>query len=151
MEQKSGSGSAADRLDIVDVINRYAATVDPRDWAGLRSCFTTDGRMTFPTRVLEGPTAIVEAVSQVVDRMAFQQHLIGSHHVRVDGDVATATSAVHAIQVPKDAGQPVLTTVGTYHDQLRRTADGWKLAHRELRVGYRQRTERDPGGEERAT
>src|SRR5262249_50244978 len=130
--------STADRLDIVDVLNRYAAAVDASDWLRLRSCFTKDGRMTFPTRTLGSPDEIVAAVSQVVERMAFQQHLIGSHQVAVDGDRAAATCSLYASQVPKDPDEPMLITIGTYHDELRRTVDGWKLVHRELRVGLRK-------------
>jgi ketosteroid isomerase-like protein len=128
----------AARVDIMDVINRYGAATDAGDWHRLRSCFTPDARLKFPTRVLEGPDAIVEHISKVVERMAWQQHLLGSHQIEVETDHARATCSLYATQLPIDPKEPILTTIATYYDELRLTDDGWKIAYREMRVGHRK-------------
>jgi ketosteroid isomerase-like protein len=128
---------AAAYVEIVDVINRYGAAIDAGDWKRLRSCFTPDAKLTLGTNLLVGPDAIAEYIAGAVVDRAWQQHLLGSHQVAVDGDRATATCSLYATQFPKDPEKQVVTTIGTYHDELRLTDDGWKIAQRVLRT-YRR-------------
>ena len=46
----------------------------------------------------------------------------------VDGDEASGRSIFH-FYTGTD-GAPVLAIIGVYHDRFRRTAEGWRLAHR---------------------
>ncbi len=139
-----GGGRTPALLAIIDVLNRYGAAIDAGDWERLRSCFTTDATLVFPTRVIVGADAIVAHVAQATAWVAWQQHLLGSHQITLDGDRARATCALYATQVPRDPREPVRTTIGTYCDELHLTAEGWKIVHRELRVGFR----REEGGAE---
>lgn len=122
---------------IVEVMNRYGAALDTRDWARLRSCFTTDAQLRFPTRTLEGADHIVEQLREAITWVAWQQHHLGSHQVTIDGDTATASCSLLATQFPVDPDAPVRNTIGTYHDQLVRAGGEWKIAVRELRTGGR--------------
>lgn len=137
MQTPAGRDSA--RLEVMDVVNRYAAAIDARDWDRLRSCFAPGAQLQLPKLLIEGPSAIAEFMAKAVAGRAWQQHLVGSHQIRVEGDRAWSTCALCATQVPVDPAEPIVTTMGTYHDELRLTADGWKITHRELRVGHVKR------------
>lgn len=53
--------------------------------------------------------------------------------VSIDGDTVTAQS--YFIFLRTTGAQPQLGRTGVYHDALRRTPDGWRLAHRVVRFG----------------
>ena len=128
----------ADRLAIIEVINRYGAAIDARDWLRLGTCFTERAVVNFSSRRLEGPEAIVRFIEEAIVRVSWQQHLLGSHDVTVDGDSATASTQLIATQVTGDDADQVLITVGTYRDVLVRTASGWRISERTLAVGWRE-------------
>jgi hypothetical protein len=53
--------------------------------------------------------------------------------VDFDGsDVATAHS--YFVFVREAGSSPAVALTGRYHDTVRRTADGWKLEHRQIRT-----------------
>ena len=133
-----GGDSTAATLAIIDVVNRYGAAIDAWDWERLRSCFTLDATLQFPGRLLHGPDEIVAFITGATGWIAWQHHLLGSHQVTVEGERGRATSVLFATQVPLDESEPARTTQGVYHDQLRSTAEGWRIVHREFRVGRRQ-------------
>jgi hypothetical protein len=56
------------------------------------------------------------------------RHVINTCVIEVDGDEATGRSIFH-FYTGTD-GAPVLAIIGVYHDRFRRTAEGWRLAHR---------------------
>ena len=59
------------------------------------------------------------------------KHFIGTTAVSFDGpDIALARSYIQAYK--GDGRAPVLFLMGEYHDRFTRTADGWKLARRDV-------------------
>ncbi len=125
----------ADRQAIVDLLNHYATCLDHRDWSGLDAVFDADAIGDYGA-VLTGRTRLVAMISGLLDSCGPTQHLLGNHVIDVDGDTARAATqarVIHTGACERSALTPY-ESIGTYHDQLRRTADGWRITHRRFAV-----------------
>jgi ketosteroid isomerase-like protein len=142
MATQAPSGSlstVADRLEITEVLYRYAMALDSHDWEGLKSVFTPDAVADFLDLggVNEGLDAITALIAGVLSGLDASQHLIGCPLATVDGDTATATCYLQAQHVFKGApGGDHFLVGGTYVDRLVRTADGWRIVHRTLHASW---------------
>ena len=59
--------------------------------------------------------------------------MVTNHQVQVDGDTARHRCQMQAQHVRHGAdGGPNYIVAGRYEDELVRTADGWRIAHRDL-------------------
>lgn len=125
---------AADRDAIRDLLARYTYNGDRGRVAELAACFAADGVIEYPGNTAHGPAAIAAALSGgTAERnpaLTFLRHHITNPLIEVDGDSATARSyfAVHTDIGPDHSG--------TYSDKLVRTPDGWRFAHRLVRVDW---------------
>ena len=118
------------RQDVADLLVRYAAGIDQRDWELLRSCFTDDcvadyghvGRW-------NGADEITAWMRATHDPLGPTLHRITNQAVASDGGTVTARSYVDVLVVgPNGAGGA--QAAGYYDDVVVRTADGWKIARR---------------------
>jgi hypothetical protein len=119
-----------DRVDIIELMNRYALGVDRRDWALYRSCF--EDRFAI---VAEGwPDAMdadewVDIIRQGIHNYAATQHQMSNHTIEVDGDAAHCITYIRAVHhQPKAAGGSQWVLVGYYDLDLTRHDSGWKIA-----------------------
>ncbi|MGA5534504.1 nuclear transport factor 2 family protein [Mycolicibacterium nivoides] len=121
-----------DRLDIVDVLIRYATGIDRRDWPLFRTVFTDDCVLDYGQI---GAWNGVDAVTEFMDRShamaGHTMHRLSNHTVAVDGDAATARTYVDGLIMAADNNSGV-NAVGFYDDELVRTADGWRIARRQF-------------------
>ena len=108
--------------------------------------FTDDAVWEFPgdRRQQVGPTSVRGRDAIRADRLerrrtGFQgpgtdtHHLVTTVAVDVHGDDATADS--YWLFVGDTTTAPTIRSIGRYHDRLRRTEGGWRLAHRVITVG----------------
>jgi 3-phenylpropionate/cinnamic acid dioxygenase small subunit len=125
----------SDRQAVVDVLNRYARCLDNRDWNGLDSVFDLNVTGDYGA-VLTGRTTLVEMIRGLLDACGPTQHLLGNYVIDTDGDTARADTQARVIHI--GAGERAALTpyesIGTYHDELRRTEDGWRITHRRFAV-----------------
>jgi hypothetical protein len=131
--------SLADRLEINDVLHRYALALDSRDWELLRSCFTADAVAVYfdPADSNEGVDAIVARCWSALQGLDASQHMIGTALASVDGDTASATCYLHAQHVFRGApGGDHYLIAGRYEDRLVRTDAGWRIQHRTLHFSW---------------
>jgi ketosteroid isomerase-like protein len=131
--------SVADRLEITEVLYRYALALDAHEWDKLRTVFTDDAVADFLELggVNEGLEAITALISGVLSGLDASQHLIGCPVATVDGDTATSTCYLQAQHVFKGApGGDHFLVGGTYVDRLVRTPDGWRIVHRTLHASW---------------
>lgn len=56
-------------------------------------------------------------------------HHLGGSIVSIDGDAAESITTYVFLRLGDDAAAPI---AGRYYDTLRRTPDGWRLAHRRI-------------------
>jgi 3-phenylpropionate/cinnamic acid dioxygenase small subunit len=129
---------ARDRIEIAEVLARYANALDDRDWSRLASCFTPDATADYGgAGACSGFTAIETLCRRALEPLDASQHLVGSIEVEVAGDEARARCALQAQHTRRGCeGGDHFTIGGSYRDCLVRTKDGWRIRHRELRVGW---------------
>jgi ketosteroid isomerase-like protein len=123
-----------DRIAIVELIGRLVLLLDSRDWSGLRQLFT-DPVYSDRTSLLGGEPVTLGAAEfvdgwrQTLQNMDAVHHLITCHVIDLDGDEATCAANMMGTHVLANATGGPIWTVGGRHDyQLRRTADGWRIA-----------------------
>lgn len=135
------SAQIADRLEIADVLYRYATALDTRDLELLREVFTPDVVYVMGVRgELSGVDAIVRKLDEVLGGLEATQHLITNPVIEVDGDTARSTSYVRAQHylTGNGTGGNTLDMGGSYRDELVRTAHGWRIERRVLEITWRE-------------
>jgi uncharacterized protein (TIGR02246 family) len=111
--------------EIRRLLAEYCFAIDNRDAEYWASLFTDDG--VFDSNTLEslvGHKALRDFVNSVVPDG--RHHFSTNEIIVVDGDVAT----VRAYAMVTMDSPPVLSSVGTYEDDLVRTASGWRFRRR---------------------
>jgi uncharacterized protein (TIGR02246 family) len=133
-DASTATGDAlADRAALVDVMTRYACTVDRRDLAAYATCFTEDVHVTgYSAGAIEGRDAFLAYVERALTRYAATHHAIVNHEIAVDGDTATMRSHVTATHVLADDDEALVVLWAVYDDDLVRTADGWRIRRHHL-------------------
>lgn len=123
----------ADRIALQDVMLRYAAGVDERDFVQYSSCFTEDVEVLgFGPEAFNGRDAWVAHARQALDAYGATQHLLGPMLATVDGDRAHCRTDVQALHAPKTRDGRLMMLWATYETDMIRTADGWKIHRHQL-------------------
>lgn len=136
--------SLLDEKAVIDLTIRYAWAIDHRRFEDLGEVFAAGGTADYGRLgVFQGPGAIGEACAGSLSRFDRTQHVVSNHQVELRGDEADGRCFFQAQHVRKDvAGEHNYTVAGNYLDRFVRTAEGWRIAHRTLRVTW---TEGEPG------
>jgi ketosteroid isomerase-like protein len=131
----------ADRSDLDDLVARYAAAVDRRDWAALGALFAEDAVLVTPdvTGSLEplveshGRDAVVATISAVAGFAATLHHLTGSVW-EVSGSTAEGrtTAVAHHVEAGPEPRSWVWHV--EYADRCTRSGAGWVFSRRTLTV-----------------
>ncbi|MGV0736162.1 MULTISPECIES: nuclear transport factor 2 family protein [Mycobacterium] len=122
--------TAQDRLDIVDVLVRYATGIDRRDWPLFRTVFTDDCVLDYgEIGTWQGVDAVTEFMDQSHAMAGHTMHRLSNHAIAVDGDTATARTYIDGLIMAQDNNSGV-NAVGFYDDELVRTPAGWRIARR---------------------
>ena len=118
------------RQDIADLLVRYAAGIDRRDWKLLRSCFTDDCVADYGSvGRWKGGDEITAWMRTTHEPLGHTLHRITNQAVAAEGEVVTVRSYVDAIVLGPDNLRGA-QAVGYYDDVVVRTDDGWKIARR---------------------
>jgi SnoaL-like domain len=123
-----------DRLAILELTARLALLVDARDWSALEGLFTnpvySDRTSLFGGEPQTGsPGELVGGLRQALGNLDATHHLIACQVISLDGDQATSAANMQGTHVFANAsGGPVRTVVGRHDYELKRTADGWRIA-----------------------
>jgi len=131
--------SLLDRAELNELMNRYAASIDGRDWAHLRAVFV-DGEIEADftslgvKQVFRGPAeAWVDVVRGTISGFEATQHFFANHIAEIDGDRALDTRSMQARHV---LGSAHYTIGGHYTGEMLRTAAGWRIARYALTVAF---------------
>ena len=119
----------ADRVAAEDLLTRYAAAVDRRDWDRYRTVFTDDAQIDYTEAggIAGTVDEVVEFLAASLPMFEMTQHVIGNVDLAIDPDDpnrATVTAAfTNPMRLPDG---DVWFTGGWYHHDLVRSADGWR-------------------------
>jgi hypothetical protein len=123
-----------DRLAILELIGNLSLLLDARDWDALEELFA-DPVYYDRTSLFGGepqtlsPAELVEGYRQALGNLDAVHHLITCHVINLDGDQATCAANMQGTHVFANTSGDDMWTVGGRHDyQLKRTAEGWKIA-----------------------
>jgi hypothetical protein len=118
-----------DRLDVTDVLYRYASTIDRFDHAGLRAVLADDLWAQYGNaEPVQGGDAVAAWIAGMTAGVVWQHHLLSVYHVDIDGDRASALVYHTSHQVFADAPDQAKVLVGRYRNELRREPDGWRIS-----------------------
>lgn len=125
----------ADRIEIRELLTRYAWAIDTKDWALLDEVFVPDASLDYSSNPggFAGAYPEVRAwLAQALAPFPVTQHFVTNIDVALDGDRATARSAVYnPMGAATRAGPPHFFFIGArYDDRLVRTSAGWRIAER---------------------
>ena len=125
--------TVADRLEIQDVMLRYAAGVDDRDRGLYRSCFADDVEVVgFGGGTINGADDWVATAWGKLERFETTQHMLGPVLATVTGEQATARTDVQATHYLKQEHGATMTLFATYLSELTKIDGAWKLSRHEL-------------------
>lgn len=124
-----------DRLDITDVLYRYASTIDQFDHERLRAILDDDIVAQYGNaEPLAGADAVAGWIAEMIAPVVWQHHFLSVYHVEVDGDDAKALVYHTSHQLFEDDPDSAKLLVGRYQNELRRTDEGWKISKLELEL-----------------
>jgi ketosteroid isomerase-like protein len=124
-----------DRIDIADVLYRYSSAVDSFDTAGVRSTLADDLWAQYGNGdPVEGGDTLAAWIAEATATVIWQHHLLNVYHVDIDGDQAKTLSYLTSYQVFKENPDAAIILVARYHDELKRTPDGWKIGKRVMEL-----------------
>ena len=124
-----------DKLDIQETISRYHEAGSKTEWDQLIATFLTDGIWEVPNLHIrcEGHRDIRERMMALLEPIEYLVQINAPAIIDIDGDTASARSLIR--ECAKFRGRPgLIDVVGQFNDELRRTPDGWKFAHRTFTV-----------------
>jgi hypothetical protein len=118
-----------DEIAIQQTLSRFTDGTSRGDIQQALSTFLADGVYESSGVRLRGYAAIEAAAVAYVAQFSYVVQVSAPALIVVDGDKATARSVIReSCRYAHD--DAVLEVVGTYQDQLIRTAEGWKISHR---------------------
>ena len=125
-----------DKLEIKEVLYRYSLMVDRRRWELMDEVFAPDGTIDYTSVGNGGKLGPYKEMLSWLDASLepwpMNLHFITNEIIEISGDTARSTCCFNAPmgQKKEKGGQTFLTNAGYYHDDLVRTADGWRIRHR---------------------
>jgi len=129
------------RLDVSDVLVRYASGIDRKDWALFRTCFTADCRCDYGAiGAWEGVDAITEFMTRSHPSQIQSLHRITNVAVSPSRDGVTTRCYVDLVYAVDGGGGR--RAAGYYDDELVRTDDGWRIARRRFTAVHGSTIER---------
>ena len=124
----------SDRLEIQELITRYANAIDSRDFDALDRVFTPDAYIDY--RALGGIDgrypAIKKWLAEVLPTFPRYTHLVGNIGIELDGDSARSrTACINPMEVPlPGGGSQIMWLALWYVDTFLRTPAGWRMSER---------------------
>jgi hypothetical protein len=118
-----------DRIEITDVLYRYASTIDRFDHDGLRSVLADDVWAQYGNAdPVSGGDAVASWIAEWNETVVWQHHLLSVYHVDIDGDHAKALVYHTSHQLFEEDPEHPRLLVGRYHNELGREDDGWRIS-----------------------
>jgi 3-phenylpropionate/cinnamic acid dioxygenase small subunit len=136
----------ADRIEIDDLLTRYATGVDRRDWDLWETCFTPDAHIDYSAfgGTKGGVQEVRRWLDEVMVRFPMSQHMVMNREVAITGDTATARSGFYnpmALPTGRGDERQLFFCGGYYCDKLVRTPQGWRIRERVEEFSYSTMTQ----------
>ena len=126
-----------DRIEIEELMHRYARMVDERDWKRMDEVFAPDATIDYrSTGGQAGPYRETLAwLARALEPWPLNLHFITNLSIELDGDRARSRCYFHAQHTRRGLpGGANYVVAGIYRDAWTRTPAGWRIHARELTV-----------------
>ena len=128
--------STKDRLDIIDVINKYAHAVDEKNYVLFKTLFFKDveTKFVFDPSFFGGETIIIKGIDDYMEYIIksgslfrSSQHLIGNSLITSKGDTVKVKSNLNSRGYYKDDINRSVSLWGYYETYLKKINGRWKI------------------------
>mgnify|MGYP006240122891 FL=1 len=110
----------ADRIALQDVMLKYAAGVDERDFDLYASCFMDNVEiLDFGESTINGRDNWVAFVKEALNAYGPTQHMLVPQFATIDGDEAHCRTDVQALHYLKEPEGEILTLWATYETDMK--------------------------------
>lgn len=124
-----------DQAEIRDVLYRYSSAIDSFDSDGVRATLADDIWAQYGNSdPVVGGDELAKWIADATATVIWQHHLLNVYHVNIEGDQASTVSYLTSYQVFQQDPKAAIVLVARYHDQLRRTAKGWRISRRTMEL-----------------
>lgn len=125
----------SDRMEIEDLLYRYAEIIDRKSFDDLRDVFTDDAHIDYSAfgGCVGGREETIEYLHSAMTLFPNTQHLNANVRIAVDGDSGTGRVMCFNPMEMKlgDEGDAHVFMLGLWYvDEYRRTDAGWRIARR---------------------
>ncbi len=134
----------SDRAEIQDLIVAEASAMDRRDWERWRDCFTPDAAIDYSENdgAVGSPAEIGAWLASVLGRFHSYQHLSSNAEIELgsggNSDRARVRTMQYiAVKMEASDGERVVFSGIWFRDEVRRTADGWRIEKRHEELAWR--------------
>jgi len=130
---ESSTLTVEDRIDIDDLLTRYATAIDGRDFELLDTVFAPDAHLDYRSAggVAGAYPEVRHWLSEVLTVCDVMQHHVLNRFLRVHEGAVRATSSFLNVNVLEMAGSPWIFKVGgRYHDRLVLADGAWRITER---------------------
>ena len=120
-----------DKNAITELLIRYTATIDRRDWPTFHTVFTADADLDYgPFGSYRGADKVTESMDKAHRKFGHTLHRLSNVVVElIETDKATTRSYVDALLLNPD-GNCGRQIVGFYDDEVVRGDSGWQIGKR---------------------
>ncbi len=123
----------ADRAALQDLMLRYAAGVDERDFDLYRSCFAEDVEIVgFAAETIRGADVWLDVVKTALAGYGATQHMLGPQLAQIQGDLAETRNDVRALHQLTSPEGGLFTLWATYKTRMQKFEGEWKIVRHEL-------------------
>ena len=128
-----------DRQEIVDLLLRYASTIDAKDYVTMRSLFAEDIHARYGDEVIDGADDLLQWIDDMTKTATWQHHLLNVYHVDFVSDTEARTLTYHTShQITSAAPDRCRKIVARYYDTVRKVDGRWLIADKYMQVGWTQ-------------
>jgi len=133
--------STKDRLDIIDVINKYAHAVDEKDYVLFKTLFIEDveTKFVFDPSFFGGEKIIIKGIDDYMEYIIesgslfrSSQHLIGNSLITSKGDTVKVKSNLNSRGYYKDDINRSVSLWGYYETYLKKMEGNWKIVRHDF-------------------
>ena len=130
-------GRLLERQAIVDLLLRYASSIDAKDYATLRSLFCEDIHARYGDIEVDGADALLRWIDDMTADATWQHHMLHVYHVDFTSDTeATALTYHTSHQTTSSAPNTCKKIVARYYDKVRKVDGAWKIADKYMQIGW---------------
>ena len=124
--------SATEKINIIELLNRFGIAIDSRDWDTFSSLFAQEVEFDYSSigdiAGVFPPAEITNNAQKNFGGFKVTQHVITNHQIKPSSDTAKCEAYVRAMHVlPNEEVEPMLEIGGCYLAELIQTDSDWKI------------------------